>query len=266
VYGKQTSCYFQALTANTTLKDNVCYNGPRAGVNFNDGFGGNNMMTGNLIFNQVRETGDHGPFNSWDRQPYLTMNGVNDGYSVAAKGGHAGSSIVKAQCHIAKNFIINGYNGVWAIDHDDGSQFYNDTSNVMVWGGCKNYRGNSKSCDHNTILYPGDRGHSGGGRRCQTDDNGIFANQYYHGNKCIESDGGYYSFGKCTPADVNTTAYQTANNTFYANVSAGGTFNGPCGSSGFKQWQSWGQDIGSKIEQTPDLSGVVAMAKETLEW
>ena len=31
VYGKQTSCYFQALAANVTLRDNICYNGPRAG-------------------------------------------------------------------------------------------------------------------------------------------------------------------------------------------------------------------------------------------
>jgi hypothetical protein len=37
IYGKQTSCFFQALAANTTLSDSVCYNGPRAGVNFNDG-------------------------------------------------------------------------------------------------------------------------------------------------------------------------------------------------------------------------------------
>jgi hypothetical protein len=86
---------------------------------------------------------------SWDRQPYLTKNGVVDGYNASEKMGHEDASIIKAQCHITKNFIINGYNGVWAIDHDDGSQFYNDTSNVMVWGGCKNYLGNSKSCDHN---------------------------------------------------------------------------------------------------------------------
>ena len=57
---QQTSCFFQALSANSTLADSVCYNGPRAGVNFNDGFGGNSLMTGNLVFNQVRETGDHG--------------------------------------------------------------------------------------------------------------------------------------------------------------------------------------------------------------
>lgn len=59
-YGKQTSCIFQALAGNTTFVDNVCYNGPRAHVNWNDGFYGNNWLEGNLLFNAVRETGDHG--------------------------------------------------------------------------------------------------------------------------------------------------------------------------------------------------------------
>ena len=52
-------------------QDNLCYNGPRAGINWNDGFAGGSTVAGNLVFNMVRETGDHGPYNSWDRQPYL---------------------------------------------------------------------------------------------------------------------------------------------------------------------------------------------------
>ena len=164
-----------------------------------------------------------------------------------------------------QNFIVNGYNGVWGIDHDDGSQFYNDTGNLMVWGGCKNYRGHSKSCDHNTILYPGDAQHSSGGRKCQTDDNGIFANQYYHGNKCFESSGAFYSFRKnCNSVNVNSTTYQTANNTFFADLAAGAGGPKPCGATDFKQWQSWGQDDGSTMVQTPDLAGVMAIAKATL--
>ena len=51
VYGKQTSCYFQALAANVTLRNNLCYNGPRAGINWNDGFAGNNLIEGNLVSN-----------------------------------------------------------------------------------------------------------------------------------------------------------------------------------------------------------------------
>ena len=155
VYGKQTSCFFQSLSANTTLQGNLCYNGPRAGFNFNDGFGGGHDMKENLLFNHVRETGDHGPFNSWDREPYLTRSGVDDGFTLEQKCNVPGASMIKAQSYIRNNFFINGYNGVWTIDHDDGSQFYNDSSNVMAWGGCKNFLGNSKSCDHNLIIYPG---------------------------------------------------------------------------------------------------------------
>jgi hypothetical protein len=35
---KQTSCYFRALAPANTIRDNICYTGPRAGVNWNDGF------------------------------------------------------------------------------------------------------------------------------------------------------------------------------------------------------------------------------------
>ncbi len=44
--------------------DNVCYNGPRAHFNINDGFYGQNWIEGNVLFNAVRETGDHGPINT----------------------------------------------------------------------------------------------------------------------------------------------------------------------------------------------------------
>lgn len=64
---KQTSCYFKAITYNNTISNNVCHDGPRAGINFNDGFMGGDTLKENLIWAMVRETGDHGTFNSWDR-------------------------------------------------------------------------------------------------------------------------------------------------------------------------------------------------------
>lgn len=36
-YTKQVSCYCKAITYANTISNNVCHNGPRAGVNFNDG-------------------------------------------------------------------------------------------------------------------------------------------------------------------------------------------------------------------------------------
>lgn len=91
IWEKQSSCYFQAKTAGTTLLRNLCFNLPRAGFNFNDGLGdgispsyifstvftvsdnvclccdigGGDEVHHNLIFNTCRETSDHGPINSW---------------------------------------------------------------------------------------------------------------------------------------------------------------------------------------------------------
>lgn len=54
------------------MDGNLFYNMPRAAINKNDGFGGGTRITNNLITNTCRESGDHGNFNSWDRQPFLT--------------------------------------------------------------------------------------------------------------------------------------------------------------------------------------------------
>ena len=58
IFGKQTAGYVQAMSCQTTLKNNVMFNGPRAGINFLDGFGGGNLVQGNALWNWVRETGD----------------------------------------------------------------------------------------------------------------------------------------------------------------------------------------------------------------
>ena len=60
------------IYARTQILHNVAFNGPRAAVSFTDGFAGGHVTEGNLFFNFVRETSDHGLINSWDRQPYIT--------------------------------------------------------------------------------------------------------------------------------------------------------------------------------------------------
>ena len=68
-----------------------------SGLNWNDGFGGGDEIVGNLILNCVRESGDHGPFNSWDRVPYITT--IRSGLP----------SIVPEWKDIHHNFIIGTY-------------------------------------------------------------------------------------------------------------------------------------------------------------
>jgi hypothetical protein len=57
----------------------------------------------------VSESGDHGPFNSWDRQVYVTE--VRTGQP----------DVIKEWDDISHNFFIANYNSQEAIDNDDGS-------------------------------------------------------------------------------------------------------------------------------------------------
>ena len=50
--------------------------GPRAGINANDGFGGGDEISHNLVFSSCRESGDHGadPTSPWLQPPTCAMH------------------------------------------------------------------------------------------------------------------------------------------------------------------------------------------------
>jgi hypothetical protein len=56
----------------------------------------------NIIFNTCRESGDHGPLNSWDRQPFSMS---------------AGAEPVPAVTVTRNNLIFADYQGVKGLDH-----------------------------------------------------------------------------------------------------------------------------------------------------
>jgi hypothetical protein len=98
IYQKQSSGWGQAKTALSNITNNIMFNMPRAAINFNDMMGGGDVVESNLIFNTCRESGDHGPINSWSRQPFLTT--VKDGKT---------KSFDPAPRIIQKNFIFANY-------------------------------------------------------------------------------------------------------------------------------------------------------------
>lgn len=57
---KQNSFYFQSQASGNVIRGNIAYNGPRAGINFDDGLGGGNLITENVLSNFCRESSDHG--------------------------------------------------------------------------------------------------------------------------------------------------------------------------------------------------------------
>jgi len=123
LYEKQSSFFIQAKTAQSIVKGNVFFNGPRAGICANDGFGGGDEFAHNLVFSTCRESGDHGPFNSWDRQPFLTT--IRNGTP----------SMTPAVRSIHHNFFIDNYSPQENVDNDDGSAYYNTHDNFLVYGG-----------------------------------------------------------------------------------------------------------------------------------
>jgi hypothetical protein len=148
IYQKQSSAVGQAKAALTTIRHNIMFNMPRAAINFNDMLGGGDVVEGNLIFNTCRESGDHGPINTWDRQAFLTT--LRDGKT---------PSFDPLPRIIADNFIFANYGASQGIDNDDGSSWHHILRNVfyMADGFKMDYGGHDSVFEDNLVLsYPYD--------------------------------------------------------------------------------------------------------------
>ena len=111
LFTKQTAGFFQALAANTSVIGNIVLNGPRSALNFNDAAFGGNDISRNLLANVVRETVDHGPWNSWDRNPYIWRADLTD------IGENAATTSEPRYSSIHHNFIFCSYGGIKGVDH-----------------------------------------------------------------------------------------------------------------------------------------------------
>ena len=265
VFGKQTCAYVQSLSCQTEITGNVFFNGPRAGINFNDGFGGGNVIEHNLLFNQVRETGDHGPFNSWDRLPYLTE--LLDGKT---------PSLTPAESNITRNFIISNYHSTFPLDHDDGSCYYLDTYNFMVYGGFKNYLGHSKIVQNNVYVYP-DANHSSlsigkffskpfcaVSHGANSDDTTSGWGEKWTNNTCIIGNPDVYQFGSCKLNEKDGLIPFTAYNRFYA---PNKHIYIVCQNKhlSLQEFQKQGYDIGSTVEDPVDTATIIKWGKDLLD-
>ena len=150
IYQKQSSAVGQCKAALTTVRNNIMFNMPRAAINFNDLMGGGDIVERNLIFNTCRESGDHGPINTWDRQPFLT-NLIDE----------AVKSFDPIPRTIRNNFIIANYGASQGVDSDDGSSWYRISQNVFysAEGFKMDYGGHDSIFQDNLVMsYPYDGG------------------------------------------------------------------------------------------------------------
>ncbi len=249
VFGKQTSAYFKSLSDSNILRDNVFFNGPRAGVNFNDGGPGGEQMIGNLVFNFVRESGDHGMFNSWDRQPWLYT--AEDGSTRLAPK----TQQIRGNLCLNQNYATTRKtNSAYCFDHDDGSSEYNSTNNVMVLGGFKIRDGVNRAQSNNLVVNA---------RLADPQVSG-FNSTTIENNVAISNSGDFYAcVGKAMAGGTLTqnNQYFTPGNDavpFHESSCADKTY------QTLADWQQAGFDKGSTISSDMTVEKAIALAEKLL--
>ena len=90
---KQTAGVEIDLAQGITIRHCSIYDMPRAGINIGDGCWGGHVIEFCDIFDTVKETGDHGSFNSWGRDRYWRPNICR-----SQRLGEAGSGFAETRC------------------------------------------------------------------------------------------------------------------------------------------------------------------------
>jgi hypothetical protein len=142
-YQLQSSAWFTSRSTLTRAEGLVVFNIPRAAINYNDAFGGGNNVSMASIFNTCRQSGDHGPINSWDRMPFLT----------AIKSGGNEASYSAALSETSHSMVIANYGASQSFDNDDGSSWYDTHDNFFYdASGFKMDYGGHDSVFHSNVI------------------------------------------------------------------------------------------------------------------
>lgn len=238
IFEKQSSFYFQAKSCQNNITGNIFFNGPRAGINFNDGFGGGSTVAENLVLNTCRESGDHGPFNSWDRQVYVTkvLNGS--------------PSVEKAYDVISCNFIIANYDSGWGVDSDDGSAYYKTHDNFFAYAntGMKNDLGGHDNHHYHNIYAYSNIGYAISAQLKGHQD-------YFYSNTVVLNKDGDYGHGSCS-GDGKTVVHDNRLYSPTGNITE-------CGKS-LEAWQALGNDPGTTASTLPADEDLVSLIRKVL--
>jgi hypothetical protein len=149
---KQTAGVEIDLSRGITVRHCSIYDVPRAGINIGDGCWGGHVIEFCDVFDTVKETGDHGCFNSWGRDRYWRPNPeeVNAWIRQAP-------DLPKLDT-IKPNILANNRwrcDHGWDIDLDDGSSFYIISNNLCLHGGIKNREGFGRIVKNNIMVDGG---------------------------------------------------------------------------------------------------------------
>jgi hypothetical protein len=142
---KQTAGVEIDLAQDITVRHCSIYDVSRSGINIGDGCWGGHVIEGCDIFDTVKETGDHGSFNSWGRDRYWGAKGVPSEKLPA----FALLDVVKP---ITLRFNRWRCDHGWDVDLDDGSSNYEIHDNLFLNGGIKLREGYCRKVTNNITV------------------------------------------------------------------------------------------------------------------
>ena len=146
---KQSAGVELSMCQSITVSHNTIYDVPRAGINVSEGTWGGHIIEYNDVFNTVKETGDHGAFNSWGRDRYWQADKRKLDSVVAADPDLALLDVT--QPIILRNNRFRCDHG-WDIDLDDGSSNYIIYNNICLNGGIKLREGVNRVVENNIMI------------------------------------------------------------------------------------------------------------------
>jgi len=150
--GKQTAGVYISMSHKITASHNTIYNCPRAGICINDGTWGGHLIEFNDIWETVRETGEHGPFNSWGRErQWKGGRGTDEHFIKEWTKLDAIDNVVIRNNRIA-NYRKSISAGNWTIDLDDGSSYYEIYNNLNLGSTIKLRDGMSRKVYNNITV------------------------------------------------------------------------------------------------------------------
>ncbi|MGZ4017369.1 MAG: right-handed parallel beta-helix repeat-containing protein [Mucilaginibacter sp.] len=146
---KQSAGVELSMCQDITVSHNTIYDVPRAGINVSEGTWGGHVIEYNDVFNTVKETGDHGSFNSWGRDRYWHPDKRILDSIVAANPGLALLDVTRPI--VLRNNRFRCDHG-WDIDLDDGSSNYIICNNLCLNGGIKLREGVNRVVENNIMV------------------------------------------------------------------------------------------------------------------
>jgi hypothetical protein len=147
---KQTAPVQISMSLGITVRHCSIYDVPRAGINISEGTFGGHMVEFCDIFNTVLETGDHGSFNSWGRDRYWGLEGID--LNTVTLGEHKNLPLLDiVRPTVLRNNRWRCDHG-WDIDLDDGSSRYEIRNNLCLNGGIKLREGFYRVVENNIMV------------------------------------------------------------------------------------------------------------------